>query len=65
LLNSPEAAMNAPHRWILLQLWALTLPIAWTAGPFITLEDKLLCRELCGYNDYAGRVRARLILGVW
>jgi protein-S-isoprenylcysteine O-methyltransferase Ste14 len=31
----------------------------------IVLEDRMLQRELAGYKDYAGRVRYRLIPGVW
>ncbi|MGB5540172.1 MAG: isoprenylcysteine carboxylmethyltransferase family protein [Gammaproteobacteria bacterium] len=29
------------------------------------LEDRTLCEELTGYREYAGRVRYRLIPGVW
>jgi protein-S-isoprenylcysteine O-methyltransferase Ste14 len=42
------------------------------AGLFITmfvvrtaLEDRVLLKELAGYRDYAGRVRWRLIKGIW
>jgi protein-S-isoprenylcysteine O-methyltransferase Ste14 len=29
------------------------------------LEDRLLHRDLAGYPDYAGKVRFRLVPGVW
>jgi len=29
------------------------------------LEDKLLQEQLEGYRDYAGRVRSRLLPGIW
>jgi protein-S-isoprenylcysteine O-methyltransferase Ste14 len=29
------------------------------------LEDRMLQNELAGYKDYAGRVRYRLIPGIW
>lgn len=29
------------------------------------LEDRILTEELAGYREYAGRVRYRLIPGVW
>ncbi len=42
------------------------------AGPFIAsfivrtvLEDRVLRKELPGYNEYAGRVRWRLVKGIW
>jgi protein-S-isoprenylcysteine O-methyltransferase Ste14 len=31
----------------------------------IFVEERLLARELDGYRDYAARVRARLVPGVW
>jgi protein-S-isoprenylcysteine O-methyltransferase Ste14 len=47
--------------------WAL-IPVA-TAGIVVVvrtaLEDRTLQRELAGYKEYAGRVRYRLIPGVW
>jgi protein-S-isoprenylcysteine O-methyltransferase Ste14 len=30
-----------------------------------TLEDRTLQNELDGYKEYAGRVRYRLIPGIW
>ena len=48
-------------------LWGL-LPAGLAAALLVVrtvLEDRLLQRELPGYRDYAGRVRYRLIPGVW
>lgn len=51
----------------LASLWALA-PAA-MASAFLVLrtawEDRLLRAELPGYADYARRVRARLIPGIW
>ncbi|TWB13451.1 protein-S-isoprenylcysteine O-methyltransferase Ste14 [Rhizobium sp. ERR 1071] len=47
--------------------WALILA-AWASGVLIlrtSWEDALLQAELEGYADYAGRVRFRLLPGVW
>ncbi len=47
--------------------WAL-IPAAWASGVLIlrtSWEDALLQAELEGYADYAGRVRFRLLPGVW
>jgi protein-S-isoprenylcysteine O-methyltransferase Ste14 len=47
--------------------WAL-IPAAIAAMVLVVrtaLEDRTLQRELEGYKDYAGRVRSRLIPGVW
>ncbi len=47
--------------------WAL-IPAAWASGVLIlrtSWEDALLKAELEGYADYAGRVRFRLLPGVW
>ncbi len=47
--------------------WAL-IPAAVAAIVLIVrtvLEDRMLQRELPGYQEYAGRVRYRLIPGVW
>ncbi|WP_411905586.1 methyltransferase family protein [Rhizobium mayense] len=47
--------------------WAL-IPAAWASGVLILRtgwEDALLQAELEGYADYAGRVRFRLLPGVW
>jgi len=62
-----------------LALWGLAQPLllgSWAAGvPAVmvvlwialrtALEDAFLRRALPGYGDYAGRVRARLLPGVW
>ncbi len=48
-------------------LWGL-LPAVGAAGMFVlrtSLEDRTLQNELAGYGDYAGRVRYRLIPGLW
>jgi protein-S-isoprenylcysteine O-methyltransferase Ste14 len=48
-------------------LWAL-VPAAITLGLFVVrtaLEDRTLQEELPGYKEYAGRVRYRLLPGVW
>jgi len=48
-------------------LWAL-IPGSLTGVLFIlrtTLEDRTLRKELAGYSEYAGRVRYRLLPGVW
>jgi protein-S-isoprenylcysteine O-methyltransferase Ste14 len=52
---------------VLGSLWAL-IPV----GPAMclmvvrtALEDRTLCRELAGYEDYTARVRYRLIPGIW
>jgi protein-S-isoprenylcysteine O-methyltransferase Ste14 len=35
--------------------------IVWRAS----YEDRLLLEQLCGYRDYAARVRYRFLPGVW
>ena len=48
-------------------LWAL-IPACIGAAGFIVRterEDRMLWQDLCGYLDYAGRVRYRLIPGIW
>lgn len=48
-------------------LWAL-VPAAICVGVIIVrtaLEDRMLRRELAGYEDYAHRVRYRLVPGIW
>jgi protein-S-isoprenylcysteine O-methyltransferase Ste14 len=52
---------------ILGSLWAL-LPGALAAGFMVArtaLEDRMLHQELPGYRAYAGRVRYRLVPGLW
>jgi len=47
--------------------WAL-IPAAWASGLLVlrtSWEDALLRAELDGYADYAGRVRFRLMPGLW
>ncbi len=48
-------------------LWALLLALVSLATLLVrtALEDRLLQEELEGYVEYAGRVRYRLIPGVW
>jgi protein-S-isoprenylcysteine O-methyltransferase Ste14 len=53
----------------------LALGSAWSAAPIVglallirrraALEDRFLHEQLAGYREYAARVRARLIPGVW
>jgi protein-S-isoprenylcysteine O-methyltransferase Ste14 len=48
-------------------LWAL-VPGGLIGALFIlrtVLEDRTLRRELDGYAEYAGRVRYRLLPGIW
>jgi protein-S-isoprenylcysteine O-methyltransferase Ste14 len=52
---------------ILDSLWAL-VPAALAASLLVlrtSLEDRTLGKELSGYVEYAGRVRYRLLPGVW
>lgn len=52
---------------VLATLWAI-IPAALVAVGFIirtALEDKTLLAELDGYKTYAGRVRYRLVPGMW
>jgi protein-S-isoprenylcysteine O-methyltransferase Ste14 len=47
--------------------WAL-LPAAGVAGVLLRrtiLEDRFLHRELAGYQDYARKVRYRVLPGIW
>jgi len=60
-------------------LWMTSFPLLLTSTPALvptalsmmllvvrtTLEDRTLQRKLSGYADYTGRVRFRLIPGVW
>jgi protein-S-isoprenylcysteine O-methyltransferase Ste14 len=48
-------------------LWACTPMLLLVGNLFLrtALEDRTLQNELEGYQDYAGRVRYRLIPGVW
>lgn len=52
----------------LLGSWLAVLPM-WCAVPLLVLrtalEDSLLRAQLAGYNEYAARVRYRLLPGVW
>lgn len=52
---------------ILGSLWALIPAVLAVAGMVVRTawEDKLLHQELDGYREYAGRVRYRLLPGVW
>jgi protein-S-isoprenylcysteine O-methyltransferase Ste14 len=47
--------------------WALLLSLVSLATLLVrtALEDRTLHEELDGYVEYAGRVRYRLIPGVW
>jgi protein-S-isoprenylcysteine O-methyltransferase Ste14 len=59
--------MSAAMPLILGSLWALVPVGVAVAGMVVrtALEDRMLRVELEGYNEYAGRVRSRLIPGVW
>ena len=48
-------------------LWALVPAVLVNCLLIVrtALEDSTLQEELDGYRDYAGRVRYRLLLGVW
>ena len=53
---------------IALGSWLGLLPVLGFAALFVRrtlVEDRLLLRELAGYADYAGRVRYRLVPGVF
>jgi protein-S-isoprenylcysteine O-methyltransferase Ste14 len=52
---------------ILNSLWALLPSVLVVVGLLLrtALEDRTLQAELDGYREYAGRVRSRLIPGVW
>jgi protein-S-isoprenylcysteine O-methyltransferase Ste14 len=48
--------------------WASLVPACLTAGWVVvrtSLEDRTLSPELAGYQEYAERVRYRLVPGVW
>jgi len=48
-------------------LWAL-MPAGIAVGLYVwrtALEDRTLREELAGYQDYAARVRYRLLPGIW
>jgi len=48
--------------------WLALLPVVLIAVTFTVrtaLEDRMLQEELPGYKEYAGRVRYRLLPGVW
>jgi protein-S-isoprenylcysteine O-methyltransferase Ste14 len=48
--------------------WFALVPVALIAATFTVrtaLEDRTLQEELPGYKEYAGRVRYRLLPGVW
>jgi protein-S-isoprenylcysteine O-methyltransferase Ste14 len=49
----------AAGNWLWAQAWA------WGWRPRAPFEERLLKRDLPGYADYTGRVRYRLIPGVW
>jgi protein-S-isoprenylcysteine O-methyltransferase Ste14 len=52
---------------VLGSLWAL-IPAGMVAALLVVrtvLEDAALKAELPGYGDYAGRVRYRLLPGIW
>ena len=53
---------------LLLGSWWAFVPAVFTVAWLVlrtVLEDGTLRRELPGYEEYAGRVRWRLLPGVW
>lgn len=53
---------------LLLGSWWAMVPASLSAGWLVfrtALEDRILCKELKGYGEYARRVRFRLIPFVW
>jgi protein-S-isoprenylcysteine O-methyltransferase Ste14 len=76
--RGPYARVRHPG-YVALALWAVATPLLlrsrWAFAPAIftaawvalrtALEDRMLRRGLAGYAEYARRVRARLVPGVW
>jgi protein-S-isoprenylcysteine O-methyltransferase Ste14 len=59
--------MSAALPLILGSLWAL-VPVGLAVAGMVVrtaLEDRMLRADLEGYEEYAGRVRYRLLLGIW
>jgi protein-S-isoprenylcysteine O-methyltransferase Ste14 len=59
--------MSAALPLILGSLWAL-VPVGLVVAGMVVrtfLEDRMLRADLEGYEEYAGRVRYRLLPGVW
>ena len=57
--------LSAP---LLLGSWWAFVPALLSVAGLVArtlLEDRTLRRELAGYNEYAGRVRARMVPGIW
>jgi protein-S-isoprenylcysteine O-methyltransferase Ste14 len=53
---------------VVLGSWWSVLPIVLFAGTLLrrlAMEDRFLNAELDGYRDYSGRVRSKLLPGVW
>jgi protein-S-isoprenylcysteine O-methyltransferase Ste14 len=53
---------------VMLGSWWALVPAALGEGALVlrtALEDQTLCEELPGYEDYARRVRHRLVPGIW
>ncbi len=61
LLFAPACAAVLDSVWVLIPAAALMASIVARTA----LEDRMLRAELSGYADYAGRVRFRLLPGVW
>jgi protein-S-isoprenylcysteine O-methyltransferase Ste14 len=76
--RGPYARVRHPG-YVALAVWALATPLLlrsrWAFAPAAltacwvalrtALEDRMLRRGLAGYAEYAGRVRARLVPGLW
>ena len=59
--------MSAALPLILGSLWAI-VPVGLAVAGMVertALEDRMLRADLEGYEEYAGRVRYRLLLGIW
>lgn len=59
---------NAVAGPLVLGSWIAVIPAAFMAAAFVTrirLEERMLRAELAGYEEYAQRVRHRLVPGIW
>ncbi len=61
LIYMPGVALALGSWWALAVVAAISAVLVLRAA----LEDRTLCAELEGYPEYAGRVRYRLLPGVW
>ena len=61
LLSATGGAVVIGSWWSLLPLAPMAAVVAWR----MVMEDAFLHRELAGYPAYAGRVRHKLVPGLW